>query len=214
VNKVEVLCDRDRAMLTAFSKRALAQLTGRSFNALSLPFVAEYMNANVTKEVEKDRIIIEHAITAFKTGASVYKPDVDDIFEMTKTVDRTFVKGLMIPSLMIKVRHEDLADIRKKRISRLSEVVFTLMKNWEDALSFETGIRRSYSEEEFKATMTDMLHLYNQETRTLGSSISFPKPFNTAIRFFAGPLFEAMETAAQELTAECATKIFREKNDV
>ncbi len=70
VNKAEVLCDRDRAMLTAFSERALARITGRSLNALLLPLVTEYMNANVTKEVEKDRIIIEHAVNAFKAGTS------------------------------------------------------------------------------------------------------------------------------------------------
>jgi len=209
----EVLCDRDKAMLAAFSRRALAHLTGRSLNALALPFVAEYMNANVMKEAEKDRLIIEHAVAAFTSGTRVEELAVDDIFETTKTVDKTFVKGLLIPSLMIKVRYEDIADIRKKRITCLLHAVFTLMDHWSDSISFEARIRQAYSEQEFHATLSEILHLYNQETRALSNSIKFLNPFNTAITFFAGPLFDAMESAANEVTADCTTKIFGEKSD-
>lgn len=200
-------------MLTEFSRRALAHLTGRSLDALPLPFVTEYMNANVMKEVEKDRIIIEHAVAAFTAGTSVEELAVDDIFELTRTVDRTFVKGLLIPSLVIKVRYEDIADIRKKRIRCLSKAVFNLMGNWADSLSFETRIRQAYSEQEFKATISEILYLYNHETRALSNSINFLNPFSTAIKFFAETLFDAMEAAAKELTADCTTKIFREKSD-
>jgi len=213
VNKAEKLCDRDRELLTAFSKRALAHLTGRPLNALPLPFVTEYMSANVMKEVEKDRIIIEHAVADFEANTRFEELAVDDIFELTKTVDRTFVKGLMIPALVIKVRYEDIADIRKKRITCLLHAVFTLMEHWSDSLSFEARIRQAYSEQKFKATLAEILHLYNQETRALSNSIKFLNPFNTAISFFAGPLFDAMEAAANEVTADCTTKIFGEKSD-
>jgi hypothetical protein len=213
VNKDEVLCDRNRAMLTAFSVRALAHFTGRSLKALPLPLVTEYMNANVMKEVEKDRIIIEHAAAAFKAGTSVDKLAIDDIFEMTKRVDRNFVKGLLIPSLVIKVRYEDIADIRKKRIRCLSRAVFTLMENWADSLSFEIRTRQAYSEQEFKTVLDEILHLYNQEIRALSSSINFLNLFTTAINFIAETIFDSMEAAAKDLTADCATKIFREKSD-
>ena len=213
MNKAEKLCDRDRELLTAFSKRALAHLTGRPLNALPLPFVTEYMSANVMKEVEKDRIIIEHAVAAFKANTRFEELAVDDIFELTKTVDRTFVKGLMIPALVIKVRYEDIADIRKKRIRCLSRAVFKVMEHWVDSISFEARIHQAYSEQEFKATLAEILHLYNQETRALSNSIKFLNPFNTAISFFAGPLFDAMEAAANEVTADCTTKIFGEKSD-
>jgi hypothetical protein len=171
------------------------------------------MNANVLKEVEKDRIIIDHAVAAFKAGTSVDKLAVDDIFEMTKRVDKNFVKGLLIPSLVIKVRYEDIADIRKKRIRCLSKAVFTFMENWADSLSFEIRIRQAYSEQEFKTAMDEILHLYNLETRALSSSINFLNPFNTAIKFLSETLFDSMEAAAKDLTAECATKIFGEKSN-
>jgi hypothetical protein len=213
VDKAEVLCDRNREMLTAFSGRALAHLTGRSLNALPLPLVTEYINANVMKEVEKDRIIIKHAVAAFKAGTSVDKLDVDDIFEMTKRVDRNFVERLLIPSLVIKVRYEDIADIRKKRIRCLSRAVFTLMGNWEDSLSFEIRTRQAYSEQEFKTVMVEILHLYNQEIRALSGSINFMNLFTTAINFIAETIFDSMEAAAKDLTADCATKIFGEKSN-
>jgi len=208
MNKTNVLCDKDRAMLTAFSKRTLAHLTVRM-----LPFVTDYMNTNVMKEVEKDRIIIEHAVAAFMADTSVDEPEIDDIFEQTKTVDRAFVKGLMIPSMAIKVRHEDIEDIRKARIRCLSKAVFRVLGNWPDSLEFEAGIRQAYSEQEFKATLAEILHLYNQETRALSSSINFLDPFSTAMKFFAGAIFDSMETAAKELTEECTTTIFEEKSD-
>jgi hypothetical protein len=191
----------------------MARLTGGSFNDLPLPFVAEYMSANVRKEVEKDRLIIEHAIAAYEAGTCVDEQAVDDIFEMTKTVDRTFVKGLMIPLLIIKVRYEDIEDIRKKRIRLLLNAVFNMMKDWADSLSFETRIRQAYSEQEFHATMAEILHLYNQETRALSNSINFLNPFSMAIKFFAGTLFDAMEAAANELTTDCAAKMYGEKSD-
>lgn len=212
MGKVEVLCDEDKTMLSEFSRRALEHITGRSRNSLQLPFISEYMNANVMKEYEKDRIIIEHAASAFAANFGVNDLDVDDIFERTKTVDRTFVKGLMIPSLAINVRYDDIAVIRKQRIRCLSKAVFDLLQNWDDSVSFTSRILQTWPEQEFKAVMTEILHLYNQETRMLSKSVNFLGPFNRALNFFAEPVFEAMEDAAEELTADCAARIFSVKS--
>jgi hypothetical protein len=214
VGKVEVLCNEDKAMLSEFSRRALEHITGRSHNSLQLPFITGYMNANVAKEFEKDRIIIEHAASAFAANTGVNDLDVDDIFERTKTVDRTFVKGLMIPSLAINVRYEDIADIRKQRIRCLSKAVFDLLQNWDVVLSFEARVRQAWSEQEFKAIVAEILHLYNQETRMLSNSVTFLNPFSRALNFIAEPVFDAMEDAAEELTADCAARIFRVKSHV
>lgn len=201
-------------MLTEFSRRALEHITGRSTNSLHLPFITGYVNANVMKEVEKDRIIINHAASAFAANTKMADLDVEDIFEQTKAVDKTFVKGLLIPSLAISIRYEDIADIRKKRIRCLAKAVFDLLKSWDDAVSFQSRIRQTWSKQEFKAIMAEILRLYNQETMMLSNSVKFLHPFNRALNFFAEPIFDAMEDAAEELTADCAATIFSEKNHV
>jgi len=211
VDKIEVLCDEDKAMLSEFSRRALEHITGRSLNSLHLPFITGYVTANVMKEVEKDRIIIEHAAAAFAANTSVEHLDVDAVFERTKTVDRTFVKGLLIPSLAVNIRYEDIADIRKKRIRCLSQAVFDVLKNWDDAVSFKTTVRQTWSKQEFNTVVAEILHLYNEETRMLSNSVKFFHPFNKALNFFADPIFDAMEDAAEELTAEYGSKIFGEE---
>jgi hypothetical protein len=87
------------------------------------------------------------------------------------------------------------------------------MENWADSLSFEIRTRQAYSEQEFKTVLDEILHLYNQEIRALSSSINFLNLFTTAINFIAETIFDSMEAAAKDLTADCATKIFREKSD-
>jgi hypothetical protein len=211
MDKAALLCEQDKVMLHAFSKRALERVIGRSFASAHLPFVTEYMEANVAKEVEKDRIIITHTATAFAEGWRVEDLDTDAIFESTKTVDRTFVKHLLIPSLAISVKYEDIMEIRKKRIACLSRAVYDILRVWDDPFSFEQSVQKAYTKKRFTETLAEILHLYNLETKMLGNSIHFLHPFNRAINFFAEAVFDAMVTASDELTADCAARIFGEE---
>lgn len=213
-NKVDILCDRDRAMLTEYSRRALAHIIGRQFRSLHLPFVSEYINANVMKEVEKDRIIIERSAAGLQAGSSADSLDVDALFRETQEVDHRFIKELIIPSLSIQVRYEDIAEVRKKRIRCLSAAVYGLLGNWEDAVPFEARVRAVYSKQDLQKILTEVLQLYNQETLILSSSIKFFHPFNIAINAFAETVFDAMELAAEELTADCMAALYGEKDHV
>lgn len=211
MDKVQLLCDEDKVMLTEFSRRALEHITGRTLNSMHLPFITGYVNANVEKEFHKDRIIIEYAAAACAASVRVDDLDVDDVFEKTKAADKTFIKGLVIPSLVVSIRYEDIADIRKNRIRCLSKSVYDLLHDWDDSVSFKSRARQAWPEQKFRAILTEILHLYNQETRLLSSSVKFLHPFNKALNYFAEPVFEAMEDAAEELTADCAARIYREK---
>ena len=213
-NKVEILCGRDHAMLSEFSRRALVHIIGRPFRSLQLPFVGEYMNANVLKEADKDRIIIEHAADGMKAGISPDDLDVETVFKQTQEVDHQFVKKISIPSLSIQVRYEDIAEVRKKRIRCLSAAVYDLLGNWQDPVPFEARVSTVYSKQELKELMREVLHLYNQETLILSHSIKFFHPFNIAINSFAETVFDAMELAAEELTADCIAALYGEKGHV
>jgi hypothetical protein len=190
MNKVGILCEKDNAMLHEFSKRALKRVTGQALSSLSLPFVSSYMEANVMKEADKDRIVIENASAVYQAGKQSVDLDVDAVFENTKTVDRAF------------------EGIRKQRIRCLSTAVHDLLGSWEDAAGFEDAVRRAFTRQRFKDVMTEVLRLYNLETKMLSGSIKFFHPFSSAINFLAEAVFTAMEEASAGLVDECAGKIY------
>jgi hypothetical protein len=196
-------------MLYEFSRRSFERLAGHSLLS-SLPFFSSYYDANIRKEADKDRLVIEEAAAAFGAGKPVSDLDLEDIFERTKAVDAAFLKHLKIPLFSKSVRYSDIADIRIQRIWRISRTVYDLLNNWPDTAAFADAVRNAYTEREFKKVLADVLHLYNQETRMLGLSLKFLPPFSKAMSSFSGALFQAMEDATEGMTDTYARKLFGE----
>jgi hypothetical protein len=209
VDNVGILCDKDSDFLHDYSRRCIERLTGHSLLPIPLPFLSAYLEANIKKETDKDRLIIEYAAEALAAGKEPGDVDIEELFDRTKTVDRAFVRRLLIPSFSILVRYEDIADIRKERIARLSTTAGEVLKAWEGCCSFSEVVRKTYPEPQFREIILDILHLYNLETRTLTGSIKFFSPFNRAIGLFAGNLFDTMETVAEAMVDEYAARLFR-----
>jgi hypothetical protein len=209
MDKAAVLCEKDKIMLQEFSRRVVKRVTGRSLPAFRLPFIGAYIDANVMKEVEKDRIIICRAAEAFAAGKGAHDVDSDALFEETKGVDRSFVKNLIIPSLSVSLRYEDFAGIRKTRIRLLANEVHHVLRGWDDTSSFEERLRSVYSAEQFKEAVIEILHLYNLETRILSRSTRFFPPFRTAMKVFADTLFDAMEAVSRDLAGDYTVKIYQ-----
>jgi hypothetical protein len=152
-----------------FSELSLEQLKDRSFYCMPLPFLRTYMNANVGKEIDKDRLIIEYAAARFREGRLCCDYDIGEMFEMTKQVDKAFLRKVNLPSLTITIRYEDIASIRKSRIDCLSRSVHDLLAHWKDDLPVEDASgRRTASRFQIEDHQS---HLYNQETRQLSNSI-------------------------------------------
>jgi hypothetical protein len=209
VDNVGILCDKDSDFLHDYSRRCIQGLTGHSLFSVPFPFLSSYLEANIKKETDKDRLIIEHAAEALASGKEPGDVDIEEIFEKTKTVDHAFVRRLLIPSFTIQVRYEDIADIRKKRIARLSTTAGEVLQIWKDPCSFSEAVRTTYSESQFREIILDILHLYNLETRKLTGSIKFFSPFNRAIGAFAENLFETMEKVSVQICDEYTEKLFR-----
>lgn len=209
MDNVGILCDKNNDFLHDYSRRCIERLTGHSLFSVSLPFLSAYLEANIKKETDKDRIIIEHAAKALAAGKEAGDANIDELFEKTKIVDRAFVRSLLIPSFSIQVRYQDIADIRKKRIARLSTTAGEVLRAWGSARSFSAVVRKTYSEPQFREILLDILHLYNLETRNLTDSISFFSPFNRAIGMFAENVFDTMETVAAAMVDEYAARLFR-----
>ena len=198
MDKVGELCSRDSALLYEFSKRTLNRVSDRSPLLLPLSIFQKYMDVNVMKEVEKDRLIVEHAAAVCYRGGKICPEDVD----------RVYVRRLSIPPLSIRVRYEDIADIRKQRIGCLSQAVCSLLPTWKDRESFEDAVKKAYSAERFRGTIIEILHLYNLETKKLNGSIRLLPPFHMAMKAFAGALYDAMEEVTKDMANGCMQRIY------
>jgi len=192
-----------------YSRRCIDRITGHSLFPIPFPFLTTYLEANIKKETDKDRLIIEHAAEAIAVGKEPGDVDIDDIFEKTKTIDQAFVRRLLIPSFSITVRYEDIVDIRKKRIARLSTTAGEVLRAWGSSGSFSEVVRKIYSEAQFSDILMDILHLYNLETRKLSNSIKLFSPFSLAVGILAGNMFRAMEGVAETIVSEYTAKLYR-----
>lgn len=212
MDRARILCQKDKDMLEAFSRRCIAQLSSKPLFSLSLPFFTSYLDANVRKEIEKDELIIMNAVEDFFAGKSKHDTDVERVFEMTKEIDRNFVKHIFIPSLSLKVRYEDIAWIRKERIACLSRIVHEMLAVWHNPVSFDDVIRKAYTEEHFREVFFQILHLYNLETRQLSHSIRLLPPFSRAVENAAESVFHDMENISDEMANHYSAKLFSGKS--
>jgi len=212
MDKTDILCQKDRTMMEEFSRLSLERIKSDSRVLASLPFFSSYFVANVKKEVDKDRLIIEEAAQAFQAGRPVCDLDLEEMFERTKSVDKQFIQSLRIPSFSLTVRYGDIADIRIQRIWKLSRIVYDLLHQWPDTASFSEVVRKVYTGQEFKDIIVEILRLYNQETHMLSHSIKLIPPFNRAMNSVAEMLFQAMENVTEGMADTYTVKLFGDKN--
>ncbi len=192
-----------------FSRRSLDRIGNQALLISVLPVFSTYLDANVKKEVDKDRLVIGEAYSAYKAGKPVCDLDLEDIFDKTKDVDKVFLNRMPLSSALT-VRYSDFADIRLRRIWRIARTVYALLEHWPDSASFAGAVRNAYTENKFKAVIAEILHLYSEETRMLGRSLRLLPPVNTAAQKFTETLFHAMEEVAEDVAEYYTGKMFGE----
>ena len=198
----------DREMMLSFSRQCVARLDAPlPFKLVLAPF-QRFFDANVLKEIEKDRLFIEHAAGEFEKGHDRSEIDLDGLFEMTKKIDSAFLRSLSNPLFPLEVRYDALAEIRKNRMLSFIAMVFDLLGNWHDASPFAAVAQRTYTEGRYRHLLHEILHLYNVETRLLGNTITFPGPSGRMKDLFTEKLFAAMERTAREVSCAYARSVF------
>ena len=211
MSKVDVLCDTDREMMLEFSRLCVSRLNNYLPLRLFLSPFQHFLDANVLKEIEKDRLIIEYAETHFERGRNRDDLDVNDIFEMTIKVDDEFVNKLSNPFFSVAIRYDDFAEIRKKRIAAFVNMVFDLLHNWQDEVPFPNIVKTTFAEESYREVLREVLHLYNVETRMLSNSFTFHGPAGKVKDLFAERLFTTMEKTAGEIALEYSRRVYVDK---
>jgi len=211
MSKVEILCDNEKQMMFEFSRRCIGRLNNHLPLKFFLSLFQDFLDANVLKELEKDRLVIEHAAVAFEDGKDRTDVDVHVIFEGTKKIDAAFVKKLPAPVFSIEVKYDDFAEVRKRRIACLLNMAFDLLENWKEEVPFIETVRSAYTEERFSEILGEVLHLYNLETKMLSNSITFHSAANKIKDIFAEKLFTTMERTAEQLASEYTRGIYQGK---
>jgi hypothetical protein len=207
MNELDVLDGKNREMVHEFSSRCIGRIEGHvPLKALLAPF-HRFLEANVEKEADKDRLIIECAVAAHSEGTVLRAVSREELLEKTKHVDAAFLKKVSLP-LLPDVRYQDVADIRKKRIDVLFGTVCDLMKNWKEHHSFSETARKTYSPDQFRKIIIDILQLYKLETMMVAASIKLPFPARKAKDLIEPKLYAIMDLVAEEIAGEYTEKIF------
>lgn len=168
------------------------------------------MDANVQKEVEKDRLIIEYAATDFQKGTRREDVNLDAIFEKTKGIDRGFIEKISILPVSIEINYTLIKDIRQKRVRCIVSTVFDLLSRWEDSAPFADVVKKTYTETGFKEIIKEILHLYTIETRMINRAIQFLPPINMVKEVFVENIISIMEEEKEEMADDLAKKFFRD----
>jgi hypothetical protein len=208
VDKVAILCEKDKNMMESFSRQSLSRAGKHSLLLAGLPLFSAYLDANVKKEVDKDRLIIETAAREHAAGRPACDLDLEDVFEKTKQVDKAFLNTLSIPAISFRLRYSDFADIRIHRIWLISKTVYAILDNWPEEASFAHAARKAYTGMKFKERLAEILHLYNEETRILSNSLRLIGPLNKVVGTYAEVIYEAMEEITDDITDVFTKKIF------
>ncbi len=203
-----MLCCMDREMMLTFSGQCVARLDTSLPLRLALAPFHRFFDANVHKEIEKDRLCIEYAADAFEKKLNRSDINLHELFEMTIEIDNAFLRSLANPLFPFEVKFDDLAEIRKRRMLSFITLVFDLLGNWHDASPLAVVVQRTYTEERYRVLLHEILHLYNVETRLLGDAIALPLPVGRVRDRFAEKLFAAMERTAENIARTYAREVF------
>jgi hypothetical protein len=207
-NRVDILCNADRRMMLDFSRLCLSRLGNHLAFTLLLSIFEDYLDANVHKEIEKDRLIIRRSADAFDNGGDRAAVNVDELFEMTKRVDEEFLRGISGSLFSLRINYSDIAEIRRKRILSIIGMVFDLLLNWDEGLPFSEVVKLTFGEEQYGRILREILHLYNLETKLLSSHVFCHGPASKLQGLFAEKLFDIMESAAGEIAGSLARLSF------
>lgn len=208
MNRVAVLCSRDRVAMREFNRRTIDRLRGKVVVALVLPLFKDFIEANVQKEIRKDCSVIRAAAFAFHDGRQWRESDTDDLFERSLEIDAEFIEGMGQTPLALDLRSADFGEIRKARITLLARTVGDLLKGWPEGVPFERRVSETYSAAQFKEIVDEFFRLYRRETLMLSASVRLPMPLRKVRNSLSSQLSDSMEVSARALRQEWESAIF------
>ena len=209
MDKVRVLCAMSGAMMQEFSTRTAARLGDYTLFRLLLPAFRAFLDINVRKEIEKDRLVILHAAAAQRAGSAPQEADIQRLLQQAREIDRQFLQQATVFPVSIHIEYRDIEQFRRRRIERLLELAGRLLAQWEVTPRFRAAAASLYAPDEFQARLREILELYSAETKMLSRSVHIPQIFNFARDSLSETVHTVMVSVAQGLAGEFTHKVYR-----
>jgi len=197
------------AMMQEFSTRTAARLGDYTLFKLLLPAFRAFLDINVRKEIEKDRLVILHAAAARHAGSAPQEADIQRLLQQAREIDQKFLQQAAVFPINIHIEYRDIEQFRRRRIERLIELAGRLLAQWETTPRFRAAAARLYPRAEFESLLRDILELYSAETRMLRRSVHIPQIFNFARDSLSETVHSVMVSVAKDLAGELTHKVYR-----
>ena len=196
-------------MMQEFSTRTAARLEDYTLFRLLLPAFQAFLDINVRKEIQKDRLVIAAAAAAQRAGRASGEVDVQSLLQQAREIDQQFLQQAAVFPVSIHIEYRDIEQIRARRIERLHTAAYRLFAQWEVTPRFRAAVAGLYAPEEFRALLREILELYSNETKMLSRSVRIPQMFNFARDSLSETVHTVMVNVAQGLAGELTHKVYR-----
>ena len=196
-------------MMQEFSTRTAARLGDYTLFKLLLPAFRAFLDINVRKEIEKDRLVILRAAAALHAGGVPQEADIQRLLQQAREIDQKFLQQAAVFPVNIHIEYRDIEEFRRRRIERLLELAGRLLAQWETTPRFRAVVARLYSRAEFESRLREILELYSAETKMLSRSVHIPQIFNFARDSLSETVHSVMVSVAKGLADELTHKLFR-----
>ena len=212
MNRVNILCTMSRVMMEAFSRHTVEDLKSYTLFRLALPPFQSFLNINVGKEVEKDRLVILQAASLHESGIRPDSAHVAALLQQAREIDQTFVRKAAMFPIDIQIRYQDIERYRQRRTELLLQLSYRILTQWQDVSSFRAAVNELYDEAQFQELLHDILRLYAMETRMLSHSVRIPHLLGLARDAVTQIITDIMEQEAEALARSLAHVVYRRSN--
>jgi hypothetical protein len=197
------------AMMQEFSTRTAARLGDYTLFRLMLPAFRAFLDINVRKEIEKDRLVIMRAAAAQRAGSAPQEADIQRLLQQAREIDQKFLQQAAVFPVNIHIEYRDIEEFRRRRIERLLELAGRLLAQWEATPRFRAAVAGLYAPDEFRVLLREILELYSAETKMLSRSVHIPQIFNFARDSLSETVHTVMVSVAKGLAGELTHKVYR-----
>jgi len=199
-------------LLHAFSRRSLETLRATSALRLVLPQVEPLLVLNVGKEVRKDALAFDAAAAAAARGAPPEAQDAERVLEATKAIDREFLRRLEDFPLRLEISYARVGPLRLRRIERLLDAAYRLLRRWPPRTRLRSVIQAEYSAVAFEQLMLALLRLYAEEASALARAVRLPRLLAPLSERLARRLDATLSEVAPRLAADVAARVYRRRD--
>jgi hypothetical protein len=199
----------DGRMMQEFSARTIRRLEDHSLFKLLLPVFRSFLEINVRKEIEKDRLAIMRAAETQRAGGTPGPADVEALLQQAREIDQRFLREAAVFPVNIRIEYRDIESFRRRRVEMLLAATHALFTRWEVTPRFRAAVAARYTRAEFEAQLREIMQLYGAETRALSRSVRIPSIFNIARDSISDTVYSVMASVAADLAGELTRKVYR-----